>query len=75
MAQGKFKTVPEIINQDLSAEQKEKLADELRKCLTAQNIYTVCEFALRVQSNELLLESIVHIVRQFITSDLAMKIM
>lgn len=75
LSQGKFKTVTEIVNEDLTEEQKEKLADEVRKCLTAQNIFTIAEFALRLQSNDLLLEAVVQIVRQFITSDLVMKIM
>lgn len=75
LAQGKYKTVTEIINQDLTEEQKEKLASELRKCLTAQNIFTLVEFALRLQNNALLMDAIVQVVRQFITSDLAMKIM
>ncbi|XP_043472968.1 protein C19orf12 homolog [Leptopilina heterotoma] len=75
LAQNKFKTVPEIFNEDLTDEQKEKLADELRKCLTAQNIFTIVELGLRLQNNDLLMEAIVQIVRQFITSDLALKLM
>ncbi|XP_023246825.1 protein C19orf12 homolog isoform X1 [Copidosoma floridanum] len=69
-AGGKFKSVPEILAQEATPEQKEKLATALRNLLNAQNIFTVLELAATMQNNRLLMEAVSKVIREFFMSDM-----
>ena len=69
-ASGKFKSVPEILATEASAEQREKLADAIRNILTAENIMTLVQLAATIQSNKAIMDMIQKVVRDFLTTDM-----
>ncbi|KAL7298010.1 hypothetical protein TKK_0009018 [Trichogramma kaykai] len=72
-ANGKFKSVPEILATEATPAQKEKLAEALKKILTKENIFTLVQLAATIQSDRALLDAIQNVVRQFVTADMGYK--
>ncbi|XP_058798581.1 protein C19orf12 homolog [Phymastichus coffea] len=72
-ANGKFKSVPEILMKDTTQQQKEKLANALRNFLTKENIITIVQLITASQNNPLLLQSIKKIVRDFLMTNMGYR--
>lgn len=69
-ANGKFKSVPEILLNEATEEQKEKLATAIRNVLSVENIITLVQFATMIQNDRLLMEAIKTVVQNFIMADM-----
>ncbi|KAJ8688379.1 hypothetical protein QAD02_024174 [Eretmocerus hayati] len=67
---GKFKSVPEILANDATPQQKEKLADAIRNLVTPENIFTIIQFTAALQNNQFLMEQVIKLVRNFLMSDM-----
>lgn len=75
MTHGKFKSVPDIILNDMTDDHREKLASSLRECLTAKNIYTLAEFIVATQTSGSLVPAVILIVKEFLEYELKMKVL
>ncbi|KAG8034683.1 hypothetical protein G9C98_007759 [Cotesia typhae] len=60
--EGKFKSVPEILTNDLTAKQKKEMMDAIRKLLTVENIMTV---AMLITERGVL-EALVNLISNFL---------
>ncbi|XP_012278065.1 protein C19orf12 homolog isoform X2 [Orussus abietinus] len=63
--QGKFRSVADIIKNDLSSDEKEKLAEALRNCLTIRNIVTLQALINNLQSDDALERILEVVVKEF----------
>lgn len=72
-ANGKFKSVPEILNQEATPEQKEKLARAIRNILKAENITILLNLAITLQANDALRDKILKTVLEFLNNDLGYR--
>lgn len=75
LGKGQFKSVPEILYNDLSNEQREDLAAAIRHVVTPQNVMTIAHLVLSFQSNEQLVLMVLNVVRNFLSSEMSMKVL
>lgn len=73
-ASGKFKSVPEILKNEATPEQQERLAHALRNLFSAENILTIAQLIATVESNKFLLDAIGQLVTEFLMSDMGYSI-
>ncbi|XP_058804496.1 protein C19orf12 homolog [Phymastichus coffea] len=63
---GKFKSVPQVLAQDATPEQREKLAKAIRSILNARNILVVAQFVEAMRTDEKLLQDVKLVIRDFL---------
>ncbi|XP_063983483.1 protein C19orf12 homolog [Diachasmimorpha longicaudata] len=71
---GSFRSVPNILLNDLTEVQKNRLATALKRLLTQQNILTAADFALKVATYDSITGLVIPIVRSFLETDMRVTV-
>ncbi|XP_076662028.1 protein C19orf12 homolog [Halictus rubicundus] len=72
---GKFKSVPHILLNETTPEQRKKLSEELSKLVNARNIKTLQDFIFAINNNKTLSQTIVQILIMFLSSEMHYKVL
>ncbi|XP_015108595.1 protein C19orf12 homolog [Diachasma alloeum] len=72
---GKFRSVPDVLLNELSKVQKVRLAMAVKSLLTQQNILTVADFALKVATYDSVIGLVIPIVKSFLETDVRATVM
>ncbi|XP_015598205.1 protein C19orf12 homolog [Cephus cinctus] len=70
---GTFKSVPQIIKEDLTPEQRKKLAASVQELCSTHNIQTALQLALYLKDDKALLLMVIQLIKTFLESELAVK--
>lgn len=72
---GQFKSVPEILKNDTTIEQKIKLTNAFRNLLTQENIISIADFALRATNDGNIISLLITLVVKFLQNEMNRRIM
>ncbi|XP_076303326.1 protein C19orf12 homolog [Lasioglossum baleicum] len=71
---GKYKSVPSILLNETTPEQRNKLSEELFKVVNAKNINTIKEFVFAMNSNKEFTQVIIQLLIMFLSSEMKYKV-
>lgn len=70
-----FKSIPEILRDDATPEQREKLVIAIKDIMSAENLYTLTAFVAALSNDVMLKETISQVVREFLRSDMGLSVL
>ncbi|XP_011314162.1 protein C19orf12 homolog [Fopius arisanus] len=72
---GKFRSVPDVLINELNKAQQLRLALAVKNILTQQNILTIADFALKVATYDSVIGLLIPIVKSFLETDMRATIL